>query len=70
MNTKIITYEQIREITLEVTTLHNKLMELGLYQTGHCMHDVVEKIGWELAEIIEGKHFTHLPKTDSEEIFG
>ena len=50
MSTKTITYEQIREITLEVTNLHNKLMNLGLYQTGHCMHEVVKKVGWEVAD--------------------
>lgn len=53
---KSITYNEIREITSEVVNLQNKLITHGLFQTYHEMHEVTKRIGWEIAEIIEGKH--------------
>lgn len=33
--------------------LHHDLMKWGLYATGKAMHEVVKKIGWEMAERFE-----------------
>ena len=58
MNT--LTYEQIRKINLECVQLKSKLFELGLFRTAHEMDKVTKEIGWETADVIEGKHPTKL----------
>jgi len=69
MSVKTINYKEIREVSLEVVSLYNKLMSLGLYKTASIMHEVVKQIGWEVSEVIEGKHVTRLPTNASQEIY-
>lgn len=57
---KTLTYEQIRQINLECVQLKSKLMDMGLYRTLQKMDEVTKEIGWETAEVIEGKHPTKL----------
>lgn len=40
----------VNRLAIECVQLHHKLHAAGLYASGHKMHEVVRKIGWELAE--------------------
>jgi hypothetical protein len=57
---KTITYDKTRELTSRILTLQNDLMKAGLVLTFHKMHEVTKQVGWEIAEIIEGKHHLKL----------
>lgn len=37
------------QFAIDLTTLMNTAMRLGLYRTGHRIHDAVRELGWELA---------------------
>ena len=41
---------EIHPLALRASQLHYDLVEAGLYETGHLMHKVVQKIGYEIAE--------------------
>jgi hypothetical protein len=39
------------KFTTKLTLLHVEAMRLGLYLTGHKIHDAVKQLGWERAEV-------------------
>jgi hypothetical protein len=55
-----ITHEKTRELILKCVNLQQELMREGLFETYHKMHDVTRAVGWEVAQVLEGKHVTKL----------
>ena len=45
--------EKWPDFTLRLVRLHEEAMRIGLYATGHAIHDAVRKTGWEQAELVE-----------------
>lgn len=39
----------------KLNRLREEAMHLGLYETGHALHDAVRKVGFEMADILEKK---------------
>lgn len=57
---KEITHEGMRDLATELCLLKNRLLSVGMYKTYHAIDSATKAIGWEMAEIIEGKHVTKL----------
>lgn len=41
--------KRVHTITVELPSLHNELMNLGLLKTGHAVHAAVQELGWDIA---------------------
>ena len=50
----------LTDLASRAALLKNEFIAAGLYKTYHAMDGVTKAIGWEIAEIIEGKHVTKL----------
>lgn len=49
-------YKDINELIKRANDLKMDLMKAGLIKTYHVMDTVTKQIGWEAADIMEGKH--------------
>lgn len=65
MNVKVVTNEDLTNVAIELSLLKNKLLSMGLYKTYHAIDSATQAVGYEMAEIIEGKHPTKLVKSDT-----
>lgn len=46
---------QQREFCSELALVMDKAHRLGLYKTGHLLHEAVRQVGWEVAEHLNRK---------------
>jgi hypothetical protein len=50
--------ERAQALTLVLVNAKAEAIAIGLYKTGHSIEEPVTKIGYEIAEVLEGKHVT------------
>lgn len=43
--------QERRAFVTELTLLHERAHRLGLYRTGHVLHEAVREVGWEIAGV-------------------
>lgn len=65
MNVKVLSHKDMTDVASELSLLKNKLLSMGLYKTYHAMDSATQVVGYEMAEIIEGKHPTKLIQPDT-----
>lgn len=58
-----ITRKELDDLANQCVVLQERLMRAGLYKTAQVAHNTTRAVGYEMAEIISGKHPTTL-KTD------
>lgn len=52
---KEVKLSDLKDFAAEVVILKHKAGDLGLYKTMHAIEPATQAVGWEIAEIIEGK---------------
>jgi len=52
----------------DLTRMKVRAMELGLVETCHAMEPATQKVGWEIADVLAGKHPMHRGFSASAEI--
>ena len=53
---------ELREFASDVALMKNRAARLGLWKTMHSLEPATQAVGWEIAEILEGKHPTKLKR--------
>jgi len=64
------TLTDIQEFLVQMTEMKARAMQLGMYKTGHAMDVGTRAAGYELAEIMEGKHPTRIDENGNLLIVG
>lgn len=49
-----------QQLAIDIINLKARAGEIGLYKTMHALEPATQAIGWEMAEILEGKRGDHL----------
>lgn len=52
--------KEASQLAHEIVDLKHKCMKAGLIKTAHALEPATQAIGWEMAEILEGKRGDHL----------
>lgn len=52
----------------ELARMKARAMELGLVETCHAMEPATKKVGWEIADVLAGKHPMHRDYSAAQEI--
>ncbi len=51
--------EGAHELANRIVQLKHDAMVMGLIKTGHALEEATQAVGWEMAEILEGKRADH-----------
>ena len=61
------TYQELSDVINACNVLKYRLGQVGLWRTFKKMDLVTKEVGWEMADIIQGKHTTKIaPTTETE----
>jgi len=52
---KLITREEANQLVMEITKLKLKCLDMGFFKTFHAMDGATKAVGWELADMLQGK---------------
>lgn len=58
------------ELSCELVKLKYAAFTMGLIKTGHALDKATNAIGWEMAEILEGKRVDHFGETGGQDDIG
>lgn len=47
------------DLALEIVQLKARAMRMGMYKTAHALEPATQAVGWEMAEILDGKRPDH-----------
>jgi len=49
----VTTPDSAEQVCRDLPLMMNRCFQVGLFATGHLMHEAVRKAGWELADILK-----------------
>ncbi len=64
------TREDVDDFIGRLVAMKSQAMDMGLYKTGHALEPAVTKVGYELEEIMSGKHPTSIDEDGNMIIVG
>ncbi len=64
------TREDVDDFITRLVGMKSQAMDMGLYKTGHALEPAVTKVGYELEEIMSGKHPTSIDEDGNMVIIG
>ena len=47
--------DEVRDFITRLTSMHAEAHRIGLYRTGHKLHDAVREVGWEYSDQIAAR---------------